>query len=281
MVSGIYCLKLGKRFYVGSSIDIEKRFFQHKKLLDTNRHPNVILQRSYNKSSIKNVELTILEEIKYEKNSIIKAENYYIGLYREKYKEYCCNIASASFGDVISNHPDRDKIIEKISSTNKRNRSKLSKEERVSIWGKFGDKNGMFGKTHSPEVKEAARNRKASRKTREKMSNSAKKKFDIHPEMRDNMSKFASERVGSKNPFYGRKHSEETKAKLSEINKGNIPGNSIKISIDDVVYFSFKEASSALGIPHTTIRWRCMSNNKKFSNYRMLEDNYGSVKMPQ
>ena len=41
-----------------------------------------------------------------------------------------------------------------------------------------------------------------------------------------------------------------------------------KITIDNVVYESYHDASKKLNIPIVTIRWRCLSNNPKFINYQ-------------
>ena len=76
-------------------------------------------------------------------------------------------------------------------------------------------------------------------------------------------------RSESNNPFFGKHHSDETKNKLSEIRKGTYSGEqNIPIIIDDIEYRSAGEASKKLGIPMATIRWRVMSKNKKFDNYK-------------
>ena len=77
------------------------------------------------------------------------------------------------------------------------------------------------------------------------------------------------DKSGHNNPFFGKQHSDETKNKLSEIRKGTYHGvQNIPIIIDDVEYSSAGEASRKLGIPMVTIRWRVMSKNKKFDNYK-------------
>ena len=90
---------------------------------------------------------------------------------------------------------------------------KLSEEHKKSIGlGVKGEKNGMFGKTHSAEVRKKLSMYRLGKpiplSTREKISESLKGKF-----------------VGEKNPMYGRFHSELTKNKISQKNKGMIPWN--------------------------------------------------------
>jgi hypothetical protein len=50
---------------------------------------------------------------------------------------------------------------------------------------------------------------------------------------------------------------------------GTYNGNQNKpIIIDEVEYRSAGEASRLLNIPMVTIRWRVLSNNKKFEKYK-------------
>lgn len=49
MISGIYAIEniYNNKLYVGSSINIEKRWNRHRKDLVKNRHHNIFMQRSY------------------------------------------------------------------------------------------------------------------------------------------------------------------------------------------------------------------------------------------
>jgi hypothetical protein len=58
---------------------------------------------------------------------------------------------------------------------------------------------------------------------RNKMSESAKTKFKNRPDLRNNLSYCAFQKTGSKNPFYGKEHSEETKKKIAEKTKEKFP----------------------------------------------------------
>lgn len=73
----IYCL-LSSRIYVGSSIDIEKRIFEHFQTLRLKEHHSSILQKSYNKHGAENFKWEILEEC--EKENLIEREQYYLDL---------------------------------------------------------------------------------------------------------------------------------------------------------------------------------------------------------
>ena len=77
------------------------------------------------------------------------------------------------------------------------------------------------------------------------------------------------DKSGINNPFFGKEHSDETKKKLSESKLGVYNGDqNIPIIINDIEYRSAGEASKALNIPMVTIRWRVISKNKKFYNYK-------------
>ncbi len=77
----------------------------------------------------------------------------------------------------------------------------------------FGEANGMYGKTHSPEA-------------RQKISDAGKNRGPISEEARDNMSIAKSGenngmygKLGEDNPNYGRKNTEETKEMMSKKQK--------------------------------------------------------------
>ena len=68
--SGIYKItnEITGKFYIGSSIDIDQRFLDHKRDLNNKTHVNIILQRSWDKHGEKAFSNTTLEGefIKYE-----------------------------------------------------------------------------------------------------------------------------------------------------------------------------------------------------------------------
>ena len=77
------------------------------------------------------------------------------------------------------------------------------------------------------------------------------------------------DREKEKNPFYGKKHTEEYKKTSSIRMTGVYLGNQNKpIVINDIEYRSYGEASKLLNIPLATIRWRVLSKNPKYKNYQ-------------
>jgi group I intron endonuclease len=85
-ISGIYKilnLKNGK-FYVGSSVKLRKRFFDHRSSLLKQNHDNSKLQNSFNKHGINNFEFIILES-KIEREKLIEREQFYIDKLNPQY----------------------------------------------------------------------------------------------------------------------------------------------------------------------------------------------------
>lgn len=63
MSCGIYCIenKVSGKKYIGQSIDIEKRWYNHINALELNYHGNIHLQRAWNKYGADNFDFYILE----------------------------------------------------------------------------------------------------------------------------------------------------------------------------------------------------------------------------
>jgi group I intron endonuclease len=134
--SGIYKITntVNGKFYIGSSVDVQARFHKHKSGLRRGVHPNPILQRAWNRYGEDKFTFEILEECP-EKNQgvCLIREQYYLDLLKP-YLEVGYNIVKqATGGDVFTFNPNKEAIREKIRILN------------------LGDKNGMFGKTHSKE----------------------------------------------------------------------------------------------------------------------------------
>ena len=230
MNSGIYIIRnlVTNKVYVGSTKHFDKRWnLEHLKDLRLNKHYNCKLQRSFNKHGEENFSFEIIEELEYDANNpecrkcFVETENYYMELLDSKKNGY--NIAEASFGDVLSWHPNKEKILEKRSNTIKERNKNLSEEDYNKIYStKLGPLNGMFGKHHSEESKK-------------KMSETS---LGGNPNFTEEQRKNAAERLriiasnrdcsGENNSFFGKHHSEESKKKMSESHKGRISPNKDK-----------------------------------------------------
>lgn len=66
----------------------------------------------------------------------------------------------------------------------------------------------------------------------------------------------------------GKNKSEETKQKMSDVKKGIPSKNNKPIIINDVEYYSLDDASNKLNIHRMTIKYRVISKNTIFNNYK-------------
>lgn len=274
--SGIYKITniINNKCYVGSAKNFSKRWNRHLKDLENNCHHSIKLQRSFNKHGKNNFLFSIIEEVQYEKDIIIERENYWINELNSKENGY--NIADASFGDILTNHPNREKIIKKISKSVQVRYNNMSEEERKFKHGNNGEKNGMYGKNYQCHgiIANAKKNKnktfeeiygiERTHAIKEKLSNSVKN---------INRENFKEKYKGNGNPFYGKTHSEETKNRIKETKIKNLRifmANK-KIIINNVIYNSCNEASKILNISSSTIYYRIHSMNTKFKDYMLLD----------
>jgi group I intron endonuclease len=271
-IIGVYkitCLSSGK-YYIGYSKEIEKRFHTHKMLLRASRHFNILLQRAYDKYGCDDFTFEILHTC----NTIDDAKGLELQYLDEiNIRPLLYNIHyNNSGGDTLTNHPNRTEIIEKRTQTNAVRFNNMTMEERHQKYGqKIGEKNGMYGRTHTDEVKK--------RLSEMHKGNTYCKGKKASDETRHKMSIVASQRIGDANPFFGKHHSEETKQKLREANAGNLPTNSRTVMVEGILYSSVNEAGRQLGVCTATIIHRIKSPNPKYVNYHYA-DTYSSESMP-
>jgi group I intron endonuclease len=93
-VCGIYEIKNTKngKVYIGSSVNIEKRWYDHSRNLQEGTHQNSYLQRSYSKWGKDSFEFTILEECP--KNKRFEREQFYLDKYFGR--RSCYNLARST-----------------------------------------------------------------------------------------------------------------------------------------------------------------------------------------
>ena len=88
--SGVYMIRLlvDGRFYVGSSIDVKKRFIRHKKDLRRGGHHCAHLQRAWNKYGESNFEFAFICGI--EKDRLLRVEQYLIDSLKPEFNSSPC-----------------------------------------------------------------------------------------------------------------------------------------------------------------------------------------------
>ena len=104
-ISGIYTIRniINGNEYVGSSVDVPKRWLQHKSGLRNQIHRNSRLQRSWNKHGEENFEFLLLEECDIEK--LIEREELHISIRKSEY-----NLTIFAEGRQVMSEETRQKI---------------------------------------------------------------------------------------------------------------------------------------------------------------------------
>jgi group I intron endonuclease len=264
-VIGVYKITntLSNRYYIGYSTNINRRFTVHRSKLKQNCHDNIFLQRAYNLDGEDKFKYDIIHICDTEEQAK-DIELQYLTDLSIRGMLYNLNYNNSG-GDLLKNHPEKDAIREKINKSCKETLNNMTQEERKQKYGKIGERNGMYGKTHTDEVKKII-----SEINKGRQSHNKGKSLTV--ETKQKMSEAAKLKTGEKNAFYGKHHSEETIQKIKEKSKGRLPPNIMKISIDGNIYISMSEASRQLNIPKPTILWRIKSQNSKFNNYKYVKD---------
>lgn len=159
--TGIYCIEniINNKKYIGQSIHIHRRWSEHKSELNNNFHSNDYLQKAWNKYGADNFKFYIIELC--DINELDAREDYYILLYNTINDDYGYNLQAGGGVNRIVSESTRYKLSQ--AAKKKRPNKDIS-----------GNKNPMFGKSHSDETKEKIRQSrigsKASDETREKLS---------------------------------------------------------------------------------------------------------------
>jgi group I intron endonuclease len=189
-ISGIYKIinKVNGKYYVGSSVDIKRRWIRgHRYKLNNNKHNNFHLQCAWNKYGKENFILEIIELV--DNSNLIEKEQEFLNIalkeidkcYNQKFK---ANNNIVGYESVINaiNLYNKNKTISRetrIKISNSAKNKILSNSTRSKISKSLiGDKNPFYGKHHSEDAKEKQRIAKLGKKhnieSRKKMSESLK-----------------------------------------------------------------------------------------------------------
>lgn len=233
---GIYKIsnKQNGKYYVGSSHNIEKRFNQHQRTLELGCHHNEHLQRAWAKYGSSSFIFEVVEECTPE--VLHSREQHYLDNNVGGY-----NIGKSSCGgDNITEHPNREAIVEKISIANRERIASMTEEERQQRFSKPMEQNANWrgGTTYS--YCDCGVRKKPTAKTCSK----------------------CRDRSGVNNPFFGKTHTEQTRQVLREhaANRTTKPSNSKKVQVGDTVYETASEAARAYNITRGLVNYRCNSD---------------------
>ena len=142
-----------------------------------------------------------LIEYAIDKNTLDTLEIKYIKYYKDKYKNNCYNIHKGGTGGCAYNNDDISyyKAKQKISNAKSNRPRTLKEKEQLDNLHKTNT-----GKHHTEESKQKSRK-----------SNLGQKRTEI---TKKHLSENHADFSGAKNPFYGKHHSEKTKATISKNN---------------------------------------------------------------
>ncbi len=223
MTIGIYCIKSlvdGKR-YIGQSTNIERRWRDHKYLLDGGRTINKHFERAWKKYGRSNFEFSILLECEVEK--LDEIEKYYINEYQTMNPNKGYNLESGGNVGRTFSLETRKKMSEKMKLR------VVSPETRKKISESlFGHKRNL-GKTRTEEYKISLSKRLlghfVSSETKKKMSESQKGNTNARGTKHTKQS--IDNMVNGRKNKSGWVCKEETKKKISKKNKGRKPSSEV------------------------------------------------------
>lgn len=262
-ISGIYqiCSKVKpERIYIGSAVNIHKRWALHMDDLRKNKHHSRKLQRHYNKYGKEDLQFSVL--ICCDKNDLIKTEQYYIDSHRPYFNisptagstlgmkfsiEHKQNLSRAHKGKPMAEETkkkigdaNRGKsrpihVVIKIIETRKANGGYAHTEEtkrKISELQKGKKRPKRPNWTHEPWNK--GKSGIYSDEYRKKLSESHKGKKMPEEQRLKMIGRKASEESkikrslrsrGENNPNFGKHPSNETRQKMSDAKKGKPPWN--------------------------------------------------------
>lgn len=247
----VYILSLTRTgvFYVGSTSNIQKRLHRHLSALSKRIHYNVNLQNAW--SGTEDIQMSTFEfetrEAAYDfEDSLIKQ-------FRESARQHLmANINNgALIGDLLKYHPTRSDIIERRTNSQRELFDSMSPEERKKRFGKPGVRNGMFGKTHTVEVR--------NRLSRMMQGHTHNKGIKLKPAHVEQIRARAKLRIGAKNTFYGKHHSEATKEILRRKCLHDNHPDRIAISVGGIVFRSCADAARHFKISNGLVTYRLKS----------------------
>lgn len=100
MKSGIYKIKciINNKFYVGSAVNFEQRWHNHRKMLNKGLHHNILLQRAWDKYGEDSFHFEIIETC--QKSLLIDREQHYLDALNPNYN--ICPTAGSMLGFIHS-----------------------------------------------------------------------------------------------------------------------------------------------------------------------------------
>lgn len=196
---GIYCIENIKnnKKYIGKSCHIEKRFRDHRKELNENKHINEYLQRSWIKYGESSFIFYIIEICEKNNEILSDREMFWVKVFDSKNNGY--NLTDGGNGGGMN---------PTLETREKRSKSSMGRK----AWNK--------GIPHTEETKQKiSESCKGKVISKESIQKRIEKTKGVK---RPNITGENNPMYGVKSPMTGRKHSEESKKKMSDSQKEKV-----------------------------------------------------------
>jgi len=270
---GIYCIKNSSngKCYIGKSVQLNWRLKDHKKRLNGGYHFNEKLQRAWLKYGSSSFLFYTLELCG--KKDLCSKEVEWIKKLDSRRNGY--NMTDG--GDGSLGRPQGEVTREKLRRAFLGKPGHKHTEEHKLKMSRMlsGKNNPMHGKSPTDE-------------TRNKQSLSLKELYSKKPHhsigakaSKETRAKMSAQRRGDGNAFYGKKHSEESRKKMTEkrltMYKGGDNPRAKKVVCGDQTFKTMKDCAKYLGVCKTSIYNWLYGKNKipekyKHLNMRFAED---------
>lgn len=224
-ISGIYIIrnKNNNKLYVGQSVNLIKRWQDHKCLLNKKKHPGPYLQRAWNLDGQDSFEFSIIHTCEPTVETLCEAEQYFMDLLTPEYN--MCPAAGSTLG-----RPTSEETKQKISDATKG----VPKPEE------FKEKMRLNWEVNREELL-AARS-PITEETRQQMS-----------EAHSGSNHHFYGLTGEANPNFGREVTDEFRQQMSKIHKGEVKSEEHRAKI----------SATLKGVPLSEERKANMSKAKK------------------
>lgn len=261
MPSGIYQIinRVNGKQYIGSAINLKRRWAAHLRYLRRGLHYNQHLQRAFDRSGEAAFSFSVLEYLE-RASQLIPREQYYLDTYLPEYnvsptagsllgfrhsKESCKKMSEAHKGERNHNYGKHLSAETRAKISTAHTGKSLSEEHRrrIGVAGRGkrrseetrrkisaslqGERNPMYGAHHSAasrqKMSEAQMGHQVSEETRRKLSESQRgergNNYGKHPS-EETRRKMSEAHKGKLGYFRGKHHSKETRKKISEAVSG-------------------------------------------------------------
>lgn len=161
-ISGIYAITSGDKYYIGSAVNVARRWRTHLSQLNRGVHHSRYLQRAWAKHGAKAFQLALLERVD-DRSMLIEREQAWID-------RFCPAYNGTKTAGSCAGMKQRPESIEKTASANRGGRR--SPETRAKISEKL--KGRRLSPEHAVKAANAFRGRRHTDETRARMAESAR-----------------------------------------------------------------------------------------------------------